>query len=143
MNRPILIFALLLLLAPTAAQAAHRQGIDSQRTIDRPEDLTVFLARFAFLTSLDNEYEIRLLTATCEHRVDALLDELAAAHTEREVGALIREIHRTEAERDIAVLEIYIRNAEVSGEYYLAQALKDRVARIRKFGRAMDVASAP
>ncbi|NCQ34681.1 hypothetical protein GW813_06315 [bacterium] len=143
MNRPILILALLLLLVPLAAQAAHYQGTDPLRANERPEDLTVFLARFSFLTSLDNEHQIRLITATCEQKVDALLADLAAARTEREVGVLIRKIHRTETERDIAVLEIYIRNAEVSGEYYLAQALRDRVAQIRKFGRALDVAAAP
>lgn len=142
MRRPILIFVLLPMLCASAVLAAHPAAERPRPEIQRPEDLSVFLSRVTFMSYFDNQEEIRLLTESCEQKVNGLLADLAGARTEREVGALIRKIHRTETERDIAILEIFIRNADAAGQYSLAKAMRDRVDHMRKYGRSLEIASA-
>lgn len=140
MKYPVLIAALLLLVS-VPVLGDEPVTTDPLQPNAWWEDLSPYITGRAFLTSSDNERQIRLLTAECARKVDDLLNRLAAAKTEQEVGTLIREIHRTETERDIAILSIFIRNAETSGQYGLAQEMKDQVARMRKFGRTLQVAA--
>jgi len=142
MRRPILILVLLPMLCASTVLAAHSVAERPRPENQRPEDLSVFLARVTFLSYFDNQEEVRLLIESCEQEVNGLLADLAGATTEREAGALIREIHRTETERDIAILEIFIRNADASGQYCLAKAMRDRVDHMRKYGSSLEIASA-
>ncbi len=142
MKYPVLIAALLLLLS-LPALGDEPVTTDPLQPNSWQEDLSPYITGRAFLTTTDNERQIRMLTAACARKVDDLLTRLAGAKTEQEVGALIRQIRHTETERDIAILSIFIRNAEASGQYGLAQEMKDQVARMRKFGRSLQVAAKP
>ncbi len=142
MKYPILLTVLFILLASLAAQAAEPVATDPLQPNSWLHDLSPFIVHHAFLTSTDNERQIRALTSACARRVDSLLTELASARTEQEVGALIRAIHRAENERDVAILSIFIHNAEASGQYGLAQEMRNQVARLRRSGSSLMLAAA-
>ncbi len=142
MKYPVLLSILLLLLSATVALAAEPVTHDPLQPNTWLKDLSPFIVHHAFLTSTDNERQIRTLTAACAKRVDDLLARLAAARTEKQVGSLIRAIHNAETARDIAILSIFIHNAEVSGQYGLAQEMRAQVARLRRTGGRLVVAAA-
>ncbi len=142
MKHPVLLAVLLLLITATVAPAVEPVTSDPLQPNTWLQDLSPFIIHHAFLTSTDNERQIRTLTAACAKQVDRLLARLAEARTERQVGSLIRAIHNAETARDIAILSIFIHNAEVSGQYGLAQEMRDQVARLRRTGGRLMVAAA-
>jgi len=145
MKRPVLLMALVILTVLSAPSlfAAEPASLDPLQPIGWLEEAPPFISQHAFLASVDNEREIRLLTAACVTEVDHLLSRIAEASTEEEIGALIRSIHRAETRRDVAILSIFIRNAEASGQYGLALEMRNEVVKMQKYGLTLEVAVAP